>query len=428
MVRSLYTGVTGLRGFQKGLDNIGNNVANVNTTAYKSTATTFNTLLSQSLTQSSGATNSTASTNSAQVGLGMGLSATTINVTKAGAAQVTGDTMDFRIDGSSFFVISNGNSQYYTRDGSFSVDASGDLVNSNGYYVLGWTSADGETVNTNGAVDHLNIVDTTDTGDTYSAATSYVTLTGKINPNDTSLLNQGYDMTVNVIGGDGQTHKAALHLSATIAEDGTTSYNIYSNGYYDEDGAFVEFTDATPTGASIAFNADGSASDAATTMNINIGATDTISVTLDLSQLSLVSPSSTSIVATKGDSSGLNGGYETGSRSGFSVDTSGKIYATYQNGATRLLGQIAVADFQNPVGLEKIGDNLYGETLNSGTLTLHDVTENNGRIISGQLEMSNVDLATEMSNMIIMQRAFQASSRIITVTDSMLQVTSDLKR
>ena len=139
-------------------------------------------------------------------------------------------------------------------------------------------------------------------------------------------------------------------------------------------------------------------------------------------------PYKTSMTALKGDADGQGAGLPVGKRNGFATDFSGKMYATYDNGARRLIGQMAVADFQNPTGLEKVGDNLYGSTLNSGEITIHDVTERNGKIIDRQLEMSNVELSTEMTSMILMQRAFQASSRVITTSDSMLQTVSDLKR
>ena len=159
MLRSLYTGTTGLKGFQKGLDNIGNNISNVNTTAYKSASTTFGTLLNQNLANASGATQSTASVNSKQIGLGMSVAATTVNITKGGSAQTTGDALDFRIDGTSFFVVHKGEEEFYTRDGAFEIDANGDLVTRNkGYYVYGWMSGDGQTVNTAGPIEKLNVM------------------------------------------------------------------------------------------------------------------------------------------------------------------------------------------------------------------------------------------------------------------------------
>ena len=116
--------------------------------------------------------------------------------------------------------------------------------------------------------------------------------------------------------------------------------------------------------------------------------------------------------------------------SGISIQTDGKIYATYDNGQTKLLGQIAVAEFANPSGLEKEGDNLYSDTLNSGEFdgVGVNITANGGYMNTGILEMSNVDLAAEFTEMITTQRGFQANSRIITVSDTLLEELVNLKR
>ena len=161
-------------------------------------------------------------------------------------------------------------------------------------------------------------------------------------------------------------------------------------------------------------------------INNNGGFTD---ISVDLSTTTNVNSSGTSTIqASKGDLKNNNTGRKLGTMTGITVATDGKINATYSNGQTRLLGQIAVAEFANASGLEKQGDNLYSSTLNSGDPTIQDVTSDAGSISTGVLEMSNVDLSNEFTNMITAQRGFQANSRIITVSDTLLEELTNLKR
>lgn len=152
-------------------------------------------------------------------------------------------------------------------------------------------------------------------------------------------------------------------------------------------------------------------------------------ITVDLSQLTNYGSAST-IDSKTGDSEGVGKGKAPGEMSRLGVQTDGKIVASYTNGDQRILGQIAVAKFANAAGLEKIGENLYAETLNSGKFNGigEDITADGGKFTTGVLEMSNVDLSTEFVDMITTQRGFQANSRIITVSDSMLEELINLKR
>ncbi len=154
-------------------------------------------------------------------------------------------------------------------------------------------------------------------------------------------------------------------------------------------------------------------------------------ISIDFSQCSNVDNKGTSTVgADKGDLEGLGTGRRSGDMIGVSIQSNGMIYASYDNGMTRLLGQIATASFANASGLEKAGDNLYSATLNSGDFDGIgvDITANGGYMSTGQLEMSNVDLSAEFTEMITTQRGFQANSRIITVSDTLLEELTNLKR
>ncbi|WP_051544835.1 flagellar hook-basal body complex protein [Butyrivibrio sp. MC2021] len=137
---------------------------------------------------------------------------------------------------------------------------------------------------------------------------------------------------------------------------------------------------------------------------------------------------SATVKAVKGDKQSLNTGRAVGEMNGVTVSTDGQIYATYSNGQTKLLGQIASAEFANASGLMKEGDNLYKSTLNSGEATIQDITTDGGYMSTGVLEMSNVDLSSQFTEMITTQRGFQANSRIITVSDTLLEELTNLKR
>ena len=152
-------------------------------------------------------------------------------------------------------------------------------------------------------------------------------------------------------------------------------------------------------------------------------------LTLDFSNVTNYNTNgSATIKAVKGDKKSLNTGRMVGEMNGITVSTDGQIYATYSNGQTKLLGQIASAEFANASGLAKEGDNLYSQTLNSGEATIQDITTDGGYMNTGVLEMSNVDLSKEFTEMITTQRGFQANSRIITVSDTLLEELTNLKR
>ncbi len=154
-------------------------------------------------------------------------------------------------------------------------------------------------------------------------------------------------------------------------------------------------------------------------------------IEIDLSTTTMYNNSgSSTIAATSGDKDGLGTGRKLGEMSGISIQQNGMIYASYDNGQTKLLGQIAVAEFANASGLEKQGDNLYSATLNSGEFDGIgvDITSSGGYMNTGVLEMSNVDLSAEFTEMITTQRGFQANSRIITVSDTLLEELTNLKR
>jgi len=549
MMRSLYAGVSGLKTHQIKMDVIGNNIANVNTVAYKSSSITFSELMYQTTQSASGpnATTGTAGTNAKQIGLGVKSGAISTSITTAGATQTTGNPFDIKITGDAFFVVSDGASNFFTRDGSFYVDAAGNLaMSSNGYNVMGWGVDDTGIAIKKDTVTALRIMSAENM--TYTAeATSKAYVSGIIDKNDTDATstsgkimnltfydNLGYSYTAKLKMTEMADGKYGLKLSdvldsknesvldqypnlalesgtiiqqaSTISATGysisapnliigtnstplsglwnaTTGYsaevdtlaNLYgfanTNEFLD---SYVEFpvgtqikmsqviqNTATGSGTTLAniisgannqitlygfegavvnystsdgkFAGMGATADITdTSVVLNFGTYGNFSnITVDFATSTNLNNNGTSTVAAKsGDTDGYGTGRKVGDLSGIAIQNNGMIYASYDNGQTRLLGQIAVAQFSNPSGLEKEGDNLYSATLNSGEFDGIgvDVSADGGYMSTGVLEMSNVDLSSEFTEMITTQRGFQANSRIITVSDTMLEELVNLKR
>ena len=462
MLRSMYAGVAGLKTHQTKMDVIGNNIANVNTTSYKSQSISFSDLMYQTTQNASGATSTTGGVNARQIGLGAKSGAISTAISTQGATQTTNNPFDLMITGNSFFVVNNGTSNEYTRDGSFYVDGSGNLaMQSTGYYVYGWTAQTDATtgvtsINQNSGLGKLQVmnkkymtyepeattqavisgnIDAKDANVTSTAGKT-VTLefydnlgylyTGEFTLKNDSSDSHKYTMTLtDVLDSTGKTLGATELAKIHFGADGGTGKSITIN-YDPSTGAIKSMTDGTSS-AVIASNKAVISFDNNTSSTSDPGGFKNI--TVDFTTTTNVNSSGTSTIqASKGDLSNNNTGRKLGTMTGITVATDGKINATYSNGQTRLLGQIAVAEFANASGLEKQGDNLYSSTLNSGDPTIQDVTSDAGSISTGVLEMSNVDLSNEFTNMITAQRGFQANSRIITVSDTLLEELTNLKR
>ena len=689
MMRSLFSGVAGLKTHQTRMDVIGNNIANVNTTAYKSQSMVFNDLLYQTTQSASGANPTTGrgGINPRQIGLGAKTGAISTAITTQGSAQSTNNPWDIMIEGDAFFVVSDGSTNFFTRDGSFTVDAAGNLVMaSTGFTVMGW-QVDPETGDIRSDVvsalrimspENMNadpevttlaymsgILDKTDTdinstkgavrtmsffdaqGYKYTALFSVhgigsddvfrVQLDDIQDENGVSLVEKyglsnieqianfgaegtssvtskygmaegvsydsaknqflieqamstildGYSSNAMVVAADKVT---ITKIKDTAITDATTTqevkkgdkvevtgsikltraqleaapYNlIYSNGKYYKKGAaaadgtatyeqvggtgdadddidswtdalsamkglknvkvsgvtegedgeveisftseFTALQDSTYDGQKKNFNTtlannadnaklileqvynmkdgdnktyaidfigpDGTAQITMTqtakgsnlvfdhdtgkfsyigeqgsntaVLDFNTSASSLTGETIDLSQFSDIEIDFSTIsnfgnggkctlqmLNGSKDGNGIGAGRKVGELIGVEVGQDGKITASYDNGLTRLLGQIAVAEFANASGLAKAGNNLYSATQNSGDFdgVGSDITANGGSMTSGVLEMSNVDLSSEFTTMITTQRGFQANSRIITVSDTLLEELVNLKR
>ena len=440
MMRSLFSAVSGLKAHQTKMDVIGNNIANVNTVAYKSQSVTFGDVYYQTTQVATGPNEASGKggTNAKQIGLGSTVGAISVDPTAQGASERTDNTWDLMISGDKFFVVSNAGNTYFTRAGDFTTDLDGAIVTQSGANVMGWKAdADGNIIK-----DRVQALYATSPEYTYTAqaATTGVTITGNVDSRETGDI----AYTVNFYDSLGNEYQATLNLTydSKDAAAGTTSYNVVG-GSVTMNGQPTELSVScdsqvvfnTNTGASIVGNAglaltftDNSADGSGNIANIGTNNGNTSTINLDASGLTMYAAAS-NINATMGIN-GTGAGKAVGKMTSVGVNEAGQIVASYSNGDTKKIGQIAVASFTNPSGLEKVGDNLYAATLNSGSFDGigEDISESSGKITSGYLEMSNVDLADQFTNMITTQRGYQANSRIITVSDTMLEELINLKR
>ena len=464
MMRSLFSGVSGLKTHQTRMDVIGNNIANVNTTAYKSSSMVFSDMISQTTQKASGpnAATGTGGINAKQIGLGVKAGAINTYISGQGAAQSTNNPFDIMINGSSFFVVSNGSENFFTRDGSFYVDGAGNLaMTSTGYNVMGWLpDTEDPTTIKQDTVTALRVM--TEANMTYPAqATSQATFAGIIDTNDTNVTSkEGRVVNLEVYDNKGfkYTVRCTLHDADPTADDGMFYLKI--NDILDSNGKSVvaagdKISDYVTFGAA----AQGPEADITAHLQystkdgsfINVGKAkgDTATqsaITFEFKQDKLPSfenitadfsatsnqnnNGSSTFVGSKGGSKSIGSGRKVGEMSGIAIWKDGKIYASYDNGQKRLLGQIAVAQFSNASGLEKVGESCYRTTLNSGEFDGIgvEISADGSSMTTGELEMSNVDLSSEFTSMITTQRGFQANSRVITTSDTLLEELVNLKR
>lgn len=453
MMRSLYSGVAGLKTHQTRMDVIGNNIANVNTTAYKSQSMTFSDLMYQTTQAASGAnpTTGVGGINARQIGLGAKTSAIKTAITTQGASQTTNDPFDIMITGDSFFIVNNGQNNYFTRDGSFYVDGAGNLaMTSTGYNVMGWqVDPNDASAIKQDTVSALRVM-TTENMTYPPEATKSARISGIIDKNDTNVnATAGKIMNLEFYDNQGYKYTAKLSVHSTTT-DGT--FTVQLDDILDSKGktvladktkASLQQNNATVTNPVLEFDLkNGSfknvgtagAQPAASTLTLHFD-TGTFpsftDITIDFSNCSNLNNNGSSTVSPiRGDAKGNGAGRKIGEMSGIEIQKDGMIYANYDNGCSRLLGQIAVATFANASGLAKEGDNLYSATQNSGDFDGigTDITTGGGYMNTGVLEMSNVDLSSEFTEMITTQRGFQANSRIITVSDTLLEELTNLKR
>lgn len=549
MLRSMYSAVSGLKTHQTRMDVIGNNIANVNTVAFKSSSVTFSDILYQTTSNASGAnaTTGTGGVNAKQIGLGTTAAATKVSITSAGASETTGNPFDIRLtdkNSTNFFIVNNGSENVFTRSGSFYVDGSGNLcMSSTGYTVMGWQVDETTGEIRKDTVSALRIMQEKNLT-SAPEATTQATIAGVLDENDTDVKNDagrvmnlnfydnlGYQYTAkfaikstgtdgkytveltSVLDSNNQNITAKLtkqqmsqlfgnyQADATLGQYGLAKGCTYdaATKQYEKDGkkyqksatdptvfeevnnttntvsiteifsgitttmandikdktskTNVEFDTATghatvkgeKTSYDLVFDtstgkfASIGGDTPSTMLNMSVLSSGLLNnngnfqnITVDFSQcLNYENGGKSTIGADAGATDGKTGkGRKLGAMTGISIDTSGRIYGTYDNGNTELLGQIAVAQFSNASGLEKVGESCYRTTLNSGEFDGIgvEISADGSSMTTGELEMSNVDLSSEFTSMITTQRGFQANSRVITTSDTLLEELVNLKR
>lgn len=412
MMRSLFTAVTGLRNHQVKMDVIGNNIANVNTTAYKSGRVRFQDILSQNIRGASAPQLGRGGINPAQVGLGMSIAGIDTIHTQ-GSLQNTGRATDLAIQGNGFFVVSDGNNLLFTRDGAFSIGADGDLVNAgNGYKPLGWMADAFGVISTNAPLGPLNIP----IGERVTTrATENLLFSANLNAD--SAAGTTHVSEVLVYDSQGGLHTVEVTFTKTAVD------NIWdwAADYVNVDGTVIT---AGVGSGNLTFDAAGNftASTGGPITFTPPGGVAPLSITPHFDNMSQVFGVSNALVR-------YQDGFPVGELESFTIGKTGIISGIYTNGLVRELGQVAVAGFPNPEGLMKASSNMYQVSSNSGQPRIGGAgLEGRGIIETATLEMSNVDLSYEFTEMITTSRAFQANSRVITSSDDLLQEVVNLKR
>lgn len=419
MLRSLFSGISGMKSQQTKMDVIGNNIANVNTTAFKSQRVTFKDMLSQTMQNATSPTITLGGTNPKQVGLGVGVSAIDTDVSQ-GSLQPTGRSTDMAIEGNGFFIASNGNDTFYTRDGSFTLDKNGDLVTSEGLHIVGSNNVDSSSKYINIPLEHevvkpISIFNGDKTAEPPTDEEIFkIKIYGLISGNIKSIVPTKNDEVVEMDAGNSKIKKYF-----TINDEKTITIDVGSITELSE--LEREVNKELSQIASLSYEQIDKLADKDELKRIK----DFINT--GIFGISFTGSGNLSEIVT-GTTNADAPEIEKMKLTSFGVGKDGKIMGVYGEESFKV-GEIQIATFQNPAGLEKKGSNLYMASSNSGNPTVGIATSPGyGNIEQGHLEMSKVDLANEFTEMIITSRAFQANSRTITTSDEMLQELLNLKR
>lgn len=435
MMRSLYSGVAGLKVHQTRMDVIGNNIANVNTVGFKSSNVMFQDVLYQTSQHATGsnAANGVGGTNAKQIGLGTTTATITKQLDGTGSAETTNNPYDVMLNSDSFFIVSRGGMNYFTKVGSFQTDGAGYLVTGTGEMVMGWqVDPDDPSRVRKDTVSALQ-VEAPENKYSEPEATQAAYVSGNIDKTDPVFEDGGAKiMNVTIYDEKGYSYNVKLNLTQNNTADKNT-YTVSVASITDSNNQAITAS-YTLSGNQLVFDKDTGAFQSVgggDAITLAIGDDAFRDISIDFSSSTMYATSATSTIKiNRGDLQGQNGGRKMGTLEEVSINTDGRIYGVYDNGEQKLMGQIAVAKFANPAGLEAIGNSLYRTTQNSGEFDGigQEVTEGGGTMSQGVLEMSDVDLSSEFTDMIVTQRGFQANSRIITVSDTMIEELINLKR
>jgi len=423
MMRSMFSGVSGLRAHQTWMDVIGNNISNVNTIGFKSSRVTFQEIFNQTMRTavSPAPGGGRGGINPQQVGLGMSIASIDV-LHQRGSVQRTDNMTDLAIDGEGFFVLADADRNFFTRAGNLRLDVGGFLTVPNGMKVLGW-SGDDMTTRLQATAQPINLANQ------FMAAqpTDRIVLQGNLDSRAQTGAAGAIRHGVTLFDSQGGQHSVEFVFTKTASNRWDITIEPQA------DGAITPIT-AIPAG-SLQFRADGSLDDAASTINdpftFNLDPAQTGAAPIVISDGNMVFDLErftqyavdASVRATEVS------GYAAGGLTSLSIDNAGRVIGVFTNGQLDEIALIAIARFNNPSGLMKTGDNLFEDSVNAGYLGLDAAgIAGRGLLSPGTLEMSNVDLAKEFTDMIVAQRGFQANSRIITTSDELLQELVNIKR
>ncbi len=464
MMRSLYSGVSGLKNHQIRMDVIGNNISNVNTHGFKTERVTFQDMISQELSGASEPKDNIGGINPKQVGLGA-LIAAIDKIMTQGSLQTTGKNTDVAISGEGFFIVKNGDKEFYTRAGAFNIDKNGYYVNpATGVKVQGWNARKDENgnrfINTASSIEDIVIP-------LYSKepakATTNVDFASNLNAAALAVPPDATEEEIQRYINDPDPKKRRGHLTSIKVYDDqgnerqleVTMWKVRENTWR----ARFNITDATQVSVDVkgtggentplpgnvelelGFSPDGkivSISD-----GVDSQTTETLSA--EISFRIEGNPTVQTFRMNFGEANQVNGvtqfssdfttkavkqdGYTMGYMEAFSIDDTGTITGVFSNGVRQPIAIIALATFTNPAGLNKVGDTMFSYSLNSGEANIGQAgIAGKGKINAGLLEMSNVDLSDQFTDMIVTQRGFQANSRTIVTSDQMIQEVLGLKR
>jgi flagellar hook protein FlgE len=420
---SFSTSLSGLNANQQKLNVIGNNLANLNTIGYKTSSIAFSDLVSESVGGSS--------VNPMQIGLGVTTGSISPNFAQGGF-DTTGVPTHVALDGNGFFVVGHGEELSFTRAGNFSFDSSGKLITADGLAVQGFTTVDPATgeIMANGQLSDIVIPPGTLLSGTPTTEVQTVT-----NLNSEAVVGETFSSAIQIVDSLGSVHVATITYTNTAA--GQWDYDITVPGEelaggtagtpaslltapgsvaFDSNGVLTSVDGVTPP-ADVTITTPAWANGAAATSFV----WDLILPTGAATLSGFTGDSNTSVSNSNGSSAG--------SIDSLTINREGEIVAAFGAGKTRVVGQLAVATFNNPQGLQKIGANRFGVSDVAGLPNIGAAgVGGRGAVLGNTLEQSNVDIAQEFTQMILAQRGYQANSKSITVADEVLMDTLQMKR
>lgn len=398
MFTALYSGISGLQAHQTFLNVVGNNIANINTPGFKGSSVRFADLMSQDLTAGTAG-------NPQQVGLGVRAASINRDFSQGSLLQ-TGNVFDLGLGGEGFFVINDGSQDFYTRAGAFNPDANGVLVDSiTGYNVMGYSITNGVRANSVGTIQvpYNQVVP--------AKVTSTIDMVGNLNAE--AVAGDTHVSSIDVFDSQGKKHTLTMTFTKTAtanewdlavtSADGTVTDGAVAGITFNNDGSFSTTGDGDTGTIDIDFGLGAQA------MALNFGTPN------GFDGLAQVAGDSTAAVASQD-------GYESGNFRSVSIAADGTLYAIYTNGQSQAFAQIERVVFNNPDGLEQMGDNIFSSNTQATGEAVSAIAQGGrgGNVLSGTLENSNVDITRELTNMIIAQRGFQANSRTVSTSNQVL--------